>query len=144
MTQSLPIQGPGTPDDWPMVQNVMLFPAAWADRFEQSRPPAPDAPPSYPAAFVEVIAGPEAQLRRVYPEPTRSERVDDKGYTLTTEVEQVNEEIRLIRYVIQHPGNPELWIVISDTISGFSDRVAGNEEVAAMVLPIVESFRFTK
>ena len=142
MTKSLPIQGPGMPDDWPIVQTVMLFPAAWADRFEQTGPPSPDAPPSYPAAMVEVIAGSEAQLRRVYPEPARSESADHNGYTLMTEVDSVNEKIQLIRYVIQHPGNPELWIVISDAVSGFSDRVAGNEEVAATVLPIVESFSF--
>jgi hypothetical protein len=144
MTQSLPIQGPGTPDDWPLVQNVMLFPATWADRFEQSGPPSPDAPPSYPAATVEVLVGPESQLRRVYPEPTQSDSVERNGTTVTTEIDQVNEEIQLVRYVIRHPEDPELWIIINDVISGFPDRLKGNEAVAASVMPIVESITFTK
>lgn len=144
MTKSLAIQGPGTPDDWPMVENVMLFPAEWADRFEQSGPPSPGASPSYPAAMVEVIVGSESQFRRVYPEPTQSERVEHNGTILTTEVDQVSEEIQLIRYVIQDPENPELWIVVNDAVSGFPDRVKGNEAVAATVLPIVESVVFTE
>jgi len=144
MTQSLAIQGPGTPDDWPMVENVMLFPAAWADRFAQSGPPSPGAPPTYPAATVEVIVGPEAQLRRVYPEPTTSESLERNGTTLTTEIDQVSEEIQLVRYVIQHPENPELWIIVNDMISGFPDRFKGNAAVAATVMPIVESMIFTE
>ena len=143
MTKSLPLEGPGMPDDWPIVQNVMLFPTEWAERFEQSGPPSPGAPPSYPAAMVEVIVGPQTQLRRVYPEPTRSERVERNGYTLITEIDSVSDEIQLIRYVIQHPEDPELWIVVNDTISGFPDRLDASEAVAATVLPIVESFAFT-
>ena len=56
----------------------------------------------------------------------------------------MSEEIQLVRYVIQHPENPELWIIVNDMISGFPDRFKGNAAVAATVMPIVESMIFTE
>jgi hypothetical protein len=141
-TKAMPTEGPGMPDDWPIVQVTMVFPASWAERFERIGPPAPSDPPAYAPLSVEVIEGPESQLRRVYPMPTRSEQVEKDGYTLITEVDEVSEEIQVIRYVAHSPEHPEVWVVFIDYLSGFPDRFTGNEEVAATALPIVESITF--
>jgi hypothetical protein len=126
----------GGPEDWPVVLQRQFYPLAWVERLEKQSAPAPNAPPTYIPLLLEVVAGPEAQLRRVYVPPTQSETLEVNELTVVREVEGDYTTMAPIRYVIQHPERPEVWIVLTDMISGFSSRVDGNEAVAE-VIPLI-------
>jgi hypothetical protein len=129
----------GMPEDWPVASHVQLYPQSWAEHLQQSGPPDPNAPPTYIPLTVEVVVGPEASLRRVYVPPTSSETLDVNGLTVIREVEGSYEGLAPIRYVIRHPENPEVWLVLVDVISGFTERLEGNEAVADVIPVVVAS-----
>jgi hypothetical protein len=126
----------GGPDDWPVVVQRQFYPEAWAERLERTGPPAPNAPVTYVPLMLEVVVGSEAQLRRVYVEPARSELLDVNGLAVVREFEGEDPTMTVIRYIVRHPENPEVWLVLTDVIGGFLQRIAGNETVAE-VIPMV-------
>ena len=85
-----------------------FYPEAWAERLEQPSAPDPNVPPTYIPLMLEVVAGPEAQLRRVYVPPTQSETLDVHGLVVVREVEGDYAAMAPIRYVIRHPERPEV------------------------------------
>ncbi|MFO7741722.1 MAG: hypothetical protein R6X31_05335 [Anaerolineae bacterium] len=135
-------KGPGVPEDWPLEQSVAFFPQAWAERFEQSGPPDPNAPPAIPVPSVEVYVGSMEQFRRAIMEPTASEELEIHGTEAVREVEVVDNERQLIRYVFQHPGRKDVRIVLVDALTGFKDRVEANGEVAELLSHVVATFEF--
>jgi hypothetical protein len=48
----------------------------------------------------------------------------------------------LTRYAFTNPADPDLYVTISDQLTGFPDRLAGNEAIAEQVPQIVSSFAF--
>jgi hypothetical protein len=137
-------QGPGVPDDWPVLRSMIFFPQAWAERFEQSGPPDPEAPPAIAVVGLEVCVGPTDQFRRVYPEPTSEQALEINGVTVVREAEASSEQAGLIRYVFQHPEDQDIRIVLSDALNGFSDRVEAYPELAALIPHIVGTFEFVQ
>lgn len=137
-------EGPGVPDDWPLVRSLAFFPQAWAERFERSGPPDPDAPPAIPVPSVEVYVGSVDQFRRAVMEPTASKEVEINGTQAVREVEIVDNDRQLIRYVFQHPDREDVRIVLVDALTGFKDRVEANGEVAELLSNVVMTFEFVE
>jgi hypothetical protein len=135
-------EGPGVPEDWPLERSVAFFPQAWAERFEQSGPPDPNSPPTFPALSVEVYVGSIEQLRRANMAPTASEELEINGTEAVREVEVIDDDHRLIRTVFQHPGKEDVRIVLLDALTGFQDRVEENSEVAALIPHVVATLEF--
>jgi hypothetical protein len=137
-------EGPGVPADWPLERSLAFFPQAWAERFEQSGPPDPNAPLAIPVPSVEVYVGSIEQFRRAIMEPTASEELEINGTEGTREVEVVDNERQLIRYVFQHPDREDVRIVLVDALTGFKDRVEANGEVAELLSHVVATFKFVE
>lgn len=140
--KELPARGPGIPDDWPVMRIVHLYPQAWDKEINRSGPPDPNAKSVVAPLQIEVVSGSAEQLRRVYPEPAQSETIKVNSLPVVVEKE-IYGEMTLTRYVLTNPTDPELWVVISDQMTGFADRVEGNEAIAALVPQIVSSLRLS-
>jgi hypothetical protein len=141
--KELPAMMPGMPDDWPVTRIVHLFPQAWEADLNRSGPPDPTAKSVVAPLNLEVCVGPDAQFRRAYPEPTRSDQTEINGLQVTVEVE-VFDPMWLTRYVFRDPQNPEVSVVLIDYLSGFPDRVEGNERLVELLPAIVETFEFAR
>lgn len=137
------MQGPGVPDDWPVVRGVHFYPQAWDAEINHSGPPDPTAKPVVSPVQLEILVGSTEQFRRVYPEPTTSEQVQIGDLQVTIE-RDIFEPMSITRYVFQSPTNPELYVTLTDQLTGFPDRVAGNEAVAELMTEIVDTFAFVR
>ena len=140
--QEVPVDGPGTPDDWPIVETLLVLPAEWAAQLERKGPPDPTRPPVVAPLHVEVCVGPLAQYRRAYAEPGQSEAIEINGLSVSVERDVMSDQITLERYVFTHPQDGELRVVLSDMLTGFQERVQGNEAVAERIPLILETFEF--
>jgi hypothetical protein len=140
-TKDLDTQGPGVPDDWPIKRVVILYPQAWADRFERSGPPDPDAPPAFPALSVEVCVGSEEQFRRAYVEPDRSETQTINGIEVVREEIGTGEYVT-VQHVFQDPANPDVRVVLVDNFSRFTDRAAEYPDIVELIPAIIATFEF--
>lgn len=132
------------PEDWPVEQVMLFFPQAWAERFEQAGPPDPAAPPAVAPIHMEVVVGSDEQFRRAYCEPTRSDVLEVGRLEMVREEDIISSEARQIRYVFQDPDDAQLRVVFIDSLSGFSDRVEGNEEIIALIPQVLATFEFVE
>jgi len=136
-------EGPGVPEDWPLERNVILFPEAWAERFEGTGgPPDPNAPPAAPPVIVEVYVGTAEQFRRAYPQPTVEEALEINGLEVVHEVDVVSGEIQLNRYVFQDPDDETVRVVLTDNYAGFAERRQGNPEITGLIPVMMGTFTF--
>jgi hypothetical protein len=140
--QEVLVDGPGTPDDWPIVKTLLVLPAEWAAQLEQKGPPDPTRPPVVAPLHIEVCVGPQAQYQRAYAEPDRRETLEINGFAVNVERDVLSDQITLERYVFTHPQDSELRVVLSDMLTGFKERVQGNEAVAEWMPLIVGTFEF--
>ena len=143
MYKDLSPQGAGMPDDWPVERVVIFYPQAWADRFEHSGPPDPDAPPAIPALSLEVCVGSEEQFRRAYVEPDRSETLTINGLEAIREETGTGNYVT-VQYVFQDPANPDVRVVLIDNFSKFVDRAAEHPEIVELIPTIVTTFEFAR
>lgn len=120
---------------------VILYPQAWADRFEHSGPPDPDAPPAVPALSVEVCVGFEEQFRRAYVEPDRSETQTINGIEVVREETGTGEYVT-VQHVFQDPANPDVRVVLVDNFSKFTDRAAEYPDIVELIPAIITTFEF--
>jgi hypothetical protein len=141
--KELPAAVPGMPEDWPVTRIVHLFPQAWEASLNRSGPPDPTAKPVVAPLQIEVVVGPPEQFRRVYPEPTSSEAIEINGVQVLVERE-VFDPMWLARYVYQDPEHPEVSVVVGDYLSGFPDRVEGNEALIELLPAILSTFEFAR
>jgi hypothetical protein len=140
--KALEAKGPGVPEDFPIERVVQFFPQAWAEALNSSGPPDPTQPPVVAPLTLEVCVGPDEAFRRAYPAPATSESVDVNGMTMVVERDQLGEQIQLVRYVFQDPLDPALRVVLTDYLSGFPERAAGNEALIALLGQMVSTVRF--
>jgi hypothetical protein len=120
----------------------LIMPQAWAEAMAKRQgPPDPNAPVIAPFTL-EVVRGDKETLGQVYVAPTQSETLELSGVAVRRDVEQITDTLSLVRYIVQHPGDPQLWLVFTDPISGFPERLEGNEETLATLTEIVASLRF--
>ncbi|MBN1316876.1 MAG: DUF3828 domain-containing protein [Anaerolineales bacterium] len=128
--------------DAPVVRMVHLAPAGIIAQMQQSGPPDPNVVVVAPLA-VEVIEGTIDAYHERNGEPDASEVIEINGISVVKEID-VPGDFHLIRYVFQHPNNPELTVMLVDQYSGFSIRIEGNEEIIEKVNRIIGTFRFTR
>jgi hypothetical protein len=120
---------------------VLFMPQSWADQLARPGPPEPGQPA--PAPFdLEVSVGSEADFRRAYPEPERSQPMVLGGAPTVREEETLGDGLSVVRYVFQHPEHADLRVTILDPITGFPDRLAGNERVVEQFQRSLDTFRW--
>lgn len=134
---SQPDQPPLGPDALEMI--VLIMPQAWADAMARQGPPDPNAPVIAPYTL-EILRG-GAEVLSNYPPATIVEDAALGGELATRRVEMITDALSQTRVVVQHPEDPALWLVFTDSISGFPDRLAGNEAVAAAYAEILDTVR---
>lgn len=135
--------GSGMPDDWPVKAALIFFPEELAEAMNHEGPPDPNAPPAIPPFSVEVVVGSMEALRRVYPEPGRTdEGMVINGASVVVE-RDTYEDFNTVRYIATHPGDPNVRVVLLDVISGFKDRAAANPEAIEVIRRAVSTLEFT-
>jgi hypothetical protein len=139
VVQPVPMGGLGMPDDWPVVQSWQVMPAAVAGEMAaQSGPPDPQALPLVPPFTVEVVAGDQAAFDRVYVAAAATDTATYGDKSVIVQQEQPG----VTRYVMQHPDDPELWIVVINWVTGFPGREELAEAAAPILAPLLASFEF--
>jgi hypothetical protein len=141
--KEFPAHVAGMPDDWPSMRMAILYPQAWDAEINRSGPPDPNAKPVIAPVQLEVVVGPPTQFRRVYPEPMQTEQVEINGLTVTVE-KDIYDTMTLTRYVFASPESPEVYVTLTDQMTGFPDRVSGNEQVAEVVPAVVATLEFAR
>ena len=66
------------------------------------------------------------------------------GYAALFELEQVTEEIAILRYLIENPIDKEWRVTLIDYVSGFPDRAQGNEEYVDQFRQMMQTFEFVR
>jgi hypothetical protein len=123
-----PNQPPIGPANVPLV--VHFMPQTWADKLAEKGRPDPNGPVIAPFVL-ELSIGTLEEYRRAYPGPaTESKAVSFNGHPAVREVEALNDEAHVIRYLFTNPGDPNRRLTFIDYTSGFSQRLKGNEAVA--------------
>jgi hypothetical protein len=126
----------------PNLKMIVLFmPQAWADEMSKGGRPDPNGPEITPLSL-EVTLGTLEEYQQAYMPAARSENVVINGKTLVREEEVLTDELSMIRYVFESQANPDLRVTVLDPISGFPQRLAGQEELADAFQVIVSSFEF--
>jgi hypothetical protein len=135
------LDGPGMPDDWPVVRAFSLMPPDVAEQLAaQSGPPAPNAPVIVAPLAVEVVVGGEDAFNRVYVAPLSSEAAIFNGYNITIQWQDPG----YAQYVFRHPSDNLLWVVITDWVTGFPGREAQAEALTDVLLPLLNSLTFNE
>jgi hypothetical protein len=101
-------------------------------------PPDPNAPVIVAPLLVEVMAGDEEAFNRVYTPPLSSETATFNGNNATVQ----RQDPGYTQYVFRHPADNELWVVITDWVSGFPGREAQAEAVTDSLIPLLNSLTF--
>jgi hypothetical protein len=125
------LEGPGMPDDWPVVAGWRVMPQEIADLLAaaEGAPPDPNAPIILAPIQIEVISGGQDQLLRVMPSI-----YGETAMVGSNPVTVVAMEPGYYQYLLPHPQQPDFWFVLTDWVTGFP----GREELAEGVLPVVE------
>jgi len=134
--EATPDRPPLGPED--IRLHLHLMPAEWASR--RPMPSDPDVPPF----VVEVSEGTMEEYRQSNMEPAWSEVLDVNGVRVVWEIEEITEELRLHRYVFQHPRNEALRVTFHDPVSGFPDRLGAGGwalDTFKMIMGTFEFFR---
>ena len=144
-TKEMATESPGVPEDWPLERSVALFPAAWAERFEQmDAPPDPGHPPAVPPIQLDVYVGSMEQFRRALPEPMIAEPFEINGVRAVREMDVVSAAVTLKRYVFQAPDDGEVRIVLVDNYSGFAERRQSNPELTDLIQLVVATLDWSR
>ena len=132
---------PDQPPIGPELVKVMVFlmPQSMADaKAAQQGPPDPDAPVIAPITF-EIVEGGETTFRSIFPSASTRETLTLGQCSFSREVVALANDLYLVRYVAQHPGRADTWIVITDPITGFTDRVEDNADMISLLPEILAS-----
>jgi hypothetical protein len=140
--EAVDLGGPGMPDDWPVVRAFHLMPPAVAEQLAapHSGPPDPKAPVVVAPLLVEVTVGDEAAFNRVYVAPLSSETAVFNGHSAAVQ----QQDPGYSQYVFRHPADSNVWIVVTDWVTGFPGREAQAAAVAGVLLPLLNSFTFNQ
>lgn len=132
---------PGRPPNDPLVRVVQFMPREWLEEVTAPGPPDPERPARVAPLSVQVSIGSLEEYRQTYVEPDATQVLEINGLPVTVE-QEIADGVRVIRYVFQHPQDDLLRVTLIDYISGFPERLAGNEQVAETVDAIVNTFEW--
>ena len=94
-----------------------------------------------PPLGVEVTDGTEEEFGRVYAPPSSTEDVEIGGRPVVRAMEDLS-TAHIVHYIFHSPADENVRVVVTDTISGFPDRVEGHEDVAEIVGQILSTVEF--
>ncbi|MDX1613621.1 MAG: hypothetical protein R3300_04875, partial [Candidatus Promineifilaceae bacterium] len=131
--------GPGMPDDWPVLRSWQLMPADVAEVIlNQSGPPDPTAPVTVAPFTIDLLVGDEAAYQRVYVPAASTDMLTLGGHEILVE----REEPGVVRYVLSHPTDETVTLVVVDLVSAFPGREAQAEAVSDILATFLASFAF--
>lgn len=93
---------------------------------------------------LELTEGSWEEYRASHIEPTESEALELNGYAAMFELEQITEEISILRYLIENPTDREWRVTFIDYVSGFPDRTQGNEVYVEQFQQMLQTFEFIR
>jgi hypothetical protein len=119
-----------TPDAEKALKRVLVFqPQGWDGV----------APPLH----IQVTQGTEEEFALLHVPPSATEELTINGNRVVKAVEALASGLDVIRYVFTSPNDETVRIVLLDYISGFPERLVGNEDVAQLLLQTLSSLQFT-
>lgn len=126
------------PEDWPVVGGWLLMPPdVAAAAAAQSGPPDPNSIAIVPPIQIEIVSGGEDQLMRAYPDIV-GEPVMYGDYTATV----VKMDPGYTHTIFTHPSRADLWLVVTDWVTGFPGREAQADVASPVVAGYLESITF--
>jgi hypothetical protein len=127
--EDVALDEPGRPPAGKMERIVHLMPVGWNEQ--------------YVPLTLEVYAMSAADLEREIMPADAQETLEINGLTGIKNVYRYGER-ELVKYDVQAPNAENLHVVLTDFLTGWPDRLEGNEDVAEQVAEILNSITFTE
>ncbi len=135
----LPQDGPGVPDDWPVVGAFLLMPPEIAAELaDRSGPPDPNAPVVVAPFSLELVVGDRAAFDRTNPTADEEETAVINDQTVLIRRSQPG----VVQVVWQPPGNDQLWLVFNDVVTEFPGRAEIATAAAGVFWAMMETVGF--
>lgn len=128
--EDVPIHAPNRPPAGNMERLVLFKPEGWDEDFIAFQ-------------FEVYEMDDETFARELPPATDTQEIVRDDGLVYTKLIHEFG-EFRMVQYLFRSPTNPEVRVIFSDYLTGWPDRLEGNEAVAASFAPMLDSFGFAE
>jgi hypothetical protein len=136
--QEMVLEGPGMPDDWPVVAGWQLMPAEIAEQMAaQSGPPDPNAPPLVAPLQIELLRGDMTALDRAFG-PLDGQEQLLAGLPVTL----LWREPGYRHILIAQPDQADTWLIISDWVTEFPGREALAEQTTVVLDSLLQSLAF--
>lgn len=136
--QEMVHQGPGMPDDWPVVAGWQMMPDEIAEQLAaQGGPPDPNAPPLVAPLQIELLRGDMAALDRAFG-PLDGQEQQLAGREVTV----LWREPGYRHILIAHPNQADTWLIISDWVTEFPGREISGQQVAPALDQLLSSLAF--
>ncbi|MCB8987856.1 MAG: DUF3828 domain-containing protein [Ardenticatenaceae bacterium] len=137
--EALALNGPGMPDDWPVMAAWLLMPPDVADYLaSHSGPPDPDAPVIVAPFNVEVAVGDEAAMERVYFDFAEGETAVINNHDAII----LHRDPGYSHVIFPHPQRPDTWIVFTDWVTEFPGREEQGQVAEPIWQPLLNSLQF--
>jgi hypothetical protein len=137
--QEMVMQGPGMPDDWPVVAGWQLMTAEFAERMAaQSGPPDPNAQPLVAPLQIELLRGDMSALDRAFgPLDGQEQFLGDQAATILWRAPGFR------HILISHPQQVNTWLVITDWVTEFPGREVQGQQAVVALDHLLQSLTFT-
>lgn len=133
VAQEQDLQGPGMPDDWPVLQQYLVMPQALAEELgRRSGPPKGNEMMKAPPLSVSYLYGDQAAFDRVYVTADDVQTIIVNGEEI--EVQRQSGNFSMPRYVFNSEDDPLRWVIVEDVVSEFP----GREEQAAEIFGVLD------
>ena len=115
------LQGPGMPDDWPVLQQYLVMPQGVADELaSRSSPPKGNEMAPVPPFSVSFLYGDEAAFDRAFVTAAEVQVIEVNGRGIAVQRQSGN--FSLPRYVFHSEDDPLRWVVVEDVVNEFPGR----------------------
>lgn len=133
VAQEQDMQAPGTPDDWPVLQQYLVMPQTLAEELgRRSGPPKGNEMVKAPPLSVSYLYGDQAAFDRVYVTADDVQTIIVNGEEV--EVQRQSGNFSTPRYVFHSEDDPLRWVIVEDVVSEFP----GREEQAAKLFGVLD------
>lgn len=129
------LEGPGMPDNWPVLRQYLVMPAAIAEQLaNQGDQAGGNEPALVPPFSVSLLEGDQAAFDRVYVAADDIQTIHLNGRAI--EVQRQGTGFVVPRYILREG---ERWLVVEDVVSEFP----GREEQAGEVFGVLDGILAT-